>query len=560
MEAHPFRPLKRGETRRGARTRPERSRAPGLEGLEGRELLSGMVSDIAALPSSALAGPVAAASDGSFWYAKSDASGATTLDKVSASGQQSNVKLPTAIPGGSIQGLATDTAGDVWYTYAPPATTTTSGSALAKVGKVAPGGTVSEYNLPTTSERPGAVAVGPDGSVWVAIASNAQGPGVATSTPLIAKVAADGSMTSFPVTGATQVNWLTVAPDGNLWFVDGQRIGRATPAGVVSFFSLPAHSDGSKIDLSDAQLTPATDGGIWFIDNGGLERIDSTGQVKTVPSPGSVITGLGTTTDGQLWFSFLPPAGSTLAASPGAYLARMTPGGEITVFSDLVNTDNTPVVHVVGTNEATIWLAESNGTLASVSLASVLTYTPAIVNPAGTPTVDPTQGTPFSGAVIQFISGRSDATAPVYSASINWGDGSVSPGTVVAVSGGYDVTGTHTYTLAPNSTPTLMITITDGLGGTATLFNQASIQAPTTSTTTAAGMTITVPKTTTASTGVTTAVTSIRGPHGHLITVHKSAPLTAAAQARAAARAAAYPQGPARQAAAAARAAKARKK
>ncbi len=48
---------------------------------------------------------------------------------------------------------------------------------------------------------------------------------------------------------------------------------------------------------------------------------------------------------------------------------------------------------------------------------------------------------------------------PLGSASINWGDGSTSPGTIVAnPGGGYDVRGTHTYLLSGRYTVTVIVT------------------------------------------------------------------------------------------------------
>jgi virginiamycin B lyase len=523
MDAHQFRPGDRRDSRRAVRARTGRATTPRLEGLERRELLSGMANDVAKLPTGAESGPVAVARDGSLWFAQSDATGATALGKATASGQLTEVKVPGAVAGGSIGGLAPDTAGDIWFTYAPPATAAPGATAQGEVGKVAPDGSVTQYGLPTQTDRPGSVAVAPDGSVWIALDASGATSGNATGTPSIARVNSDGSLTSFPVTGASEVKWLTAASDGNLWFVDGQRIGKVTPTGVVSFFSLPAPSDGSAINLSNAQLTPTSDGGLWFIGLGGLGRIDNSGQVKTVPAPGSTITSLGTASDGNVWFSFLPPTGSTLAATPGAYVARMSLAGQITVFPTPVDS-SAPVVRLAGTPAAGIWMAEQTDTLALANLASLPSYTPAIVSTVNAASFTAVQGQPFSGEVIEFASNRSDGTAPTYSATINWGDGHTTPGVVTPTSSGtYIVTGTNTYTLAPNSSATVSVTVTDGKGGYAVLSNQVTIQ-------------------TAPAPAATSTLAAARALRAQSVASHRSATVAAAQQARQAR--AAHPRGP----------------
>jgi hypothetical protein len=57
-----------------------------------------------------------------------------------------------------------------------------------------------------------------------------------------------------------------------------------------------------------------------------------------------------------------------------------------------------------------------------------------------------TTGSPFSGVVAHLIDGDTTAVASDYTATIDWGDGRSSAGSVVAAAGGgFDITGTHTY-------------------------------------------------------------------------------------------------------------------
>src|SRR5262249_13485308 len=58
-------------------------------------------------------------------------------------------------------------------------------------------------------------------------------------------------------------------------------------------------------------------------------------------------------------------------------------------------------------------------------------------------------GQPFSGLAATFTSGDSAATAASFTASINWGDGTTSTGTITAnARRGFDVNGAHTYAKA----------------------------------------------------------------------------------------------------------------
>jgi hypothetical protein len=72
---------------------------------------------------------------------------------------------------------------------------------------------------------------------------------------------------------------------------------------------------------------------------------------------------------------------------------------------------------------------------------ATLTETPAVLSVA--------EGSRFSGVVASFTDADPNAVAGNYSATITWGDGHVSPGTVTGDSaGGFDVTGTNTYAAA----------------------------------------------------------------------------------------------------------------
>ncbi|HVT59295.1 MAG TPA: hypothetical protein VHR45_12940 [Thermoanaerobaculia bacterium] len=98
---------------------------------------------------------------------------------------------------------------------------------------------------------------------------------------------------------------------------------------------------------------------------------------------------------------------------------------------------------------------------------------------SGTPVVfSPQAAIPFTGTVATFTDTSTANTAADFTASINWGDASTSPGTVTGGGGSFTVSGTHTYAGA-GSFP-VAVTLTDDPPGTAsaTVQSTARVTAP----------------------------------------------------------------------------------
>jgi hypothetical protein len=89
--------------------------------------------------------------------------------------------------------------------------------------------------------------------------------------------------------------------------------------------------------------------------------------------------------------------------------------------------------------------------------------------------VSATEGQSFSGLVATFVSSDSNATASQFSASITWGDGSSSTGTITGTgAGNFNVTGSHTY--AEEGSDAIAVLITDNLqGGSDTANSPATV-------------------------------------------------------------------------------------
>ena len=99
-----------------------------------------------------------------------------------------------------------------------------------------------------------------------------------------------------------------------------------------------------------------------------------------------------------------------------------------------------------------------------------------LTNPTGV-SFSATAAVPFSGQVATFADSDPGGTASDYAATISWGDGTSSAGTVAAGSGGnFAVSGTHTYASAGSFATS--ITIADAGGAGATAHGTATVTAP----------------------------------------------------------------------------------
>ena len=118
--------------------------------------------------------------------------------------------------------------------------------------------------------------------------------------------------------------------------------------------------------------------------------------------------------------------------------------------------DGTPVDHVIvgGSNPFTVRFADAGGfcehtttPLTSFSGCNFCVDVAISVAPitASGVSFSATEGKPFNATVATFTTGDPLATAADFSASITWGDGGSSTGTVSASGTGFNVSGGHTY-------------------------------------------------------------------------------------------------------------------
>ena len=300
-----------------------------------------------------------------------------------------------------------------------------------------------------------------------------------TSTFMFWRLPAGGLTTGFSA-GETP-DGITIDTDGNVWFNESTagRVGRLDPStNVISEFSKPSSpmtqpqqiaTSGSGTSLQ-AFLTEAAGDSVTVVDP----------SVAT-PTTSVATTGSGTMLGRSVPISFSPiphtpfrgtivPTTFTVPGIDPTGITRFTPfpgppGG--TASPELSGMTDVALPN-------TVFGSEIDGPDSSVFEFSSPTITappPPTGTPTPTPRADPpitghgmtfsaTEGQSFSGPVATVTDGDPGDHAAEYGATIDWGDGTTTSGTVTGPDGGpYDVNGSHTY--AEEGSDTVKVHVTD---------------------------------------------------------------------------------------------------
>jgi streptogramin lyase len=357
--------------------------------------------------------------------------------------------------------------GNLWFTE----------SNQSAVGKMTPGGVVTSCPTPSAGSGPTGITAGPDGNLWF----------LETSLGNVAKVTTSCVFTEYFANGAPWFG-ITAGPDGNLWFsyvyassCACGAVGRITPSGTVSAF--PTNLTSSE----PVDVAAGPDGNIWFTDLGANEigKMNTAGvmlqayPVKTAKAGLSAIT---KGPDGNLWFlentEFGAVGKMTTTGATIEYKAQMQgfqngmtsgPDGAIWFAQGYPNAvgrvTTTGVVSTVPLTApnalgGSLTVGPDNKIWVTEGMAGALGRLSAIGGTGNS--ISATHGVLFTGTVAVFTDGTPVATTSNFTASISWGDGTNSAGTVTGSTGGpFTVSGTHTYATA--GTFSLRITLTDSV-------------------------------------------------------------------------------------------------
>jgi len=159
-------------------------------------------------------------------------------------------------------------------------------------------------------------------------------------------------------TASPSLSAITLGPDGNLWFTEtfAAKVGRITPAGVITEFALPPSS-------GPLDITAGPDGNLWYTDTFQYEigKLTTAGVVTEYPVPSHTFPFFITAgPDGNLWFT-----------EGGPRVAKITPGGTITEYST-GNASSTSGIAVGA--DGNLWFGESSldrlGTITTAGVVS----------------------------------------------------------------------------------------------------------------------------------------------------------------------------------------------
>jgi streptogramin lyase len=254
--------------------------------------------------------------DGNLWFTENG----FQIGRITPTGTVTEFNLPgfqcsAGLPEGCLgRGIVAGPDGNLWFVreWSPPSIgRITTDGVVTGIGGVPAGQLLS-------------ITVGSDGNLWTA-------PWGTGEFDIIIRLTPTGNVTTFPIpwqagTLAHGAWSLATGPDGNVWFTDpdNKRIGRITPSGEVTGFSLPAFVADAGIPNG---ITGGPDNALWFTTFGVPEficRISTAGEVTGYPianltsGPQGICLG----PDGNIWFTENTPP----------KIGRCTPTGVITEY------------------------------------------------------------------------------------------------------------------------------------------------------------------------------------------------------------------------------------
>lgn len=267
----------------------------------GRISVDGEVESFGTVPAQELVLAVTSAPDGTIWFTNRFGIGRRTVD--GRLEQVSNDGFLDGVVSTLPAGIATDGAGDVWFTEYEK----------DRVGRLTRAGVLTRFSAGITpGSHPKEIVLGPDGNLWFTEDVDAGVP------RRVGRITPTGVVTELP-TGtdpASSIDDIAAGPDGNLWFTESglvPSIGRITPSGVVSRFVVPEFDSeifvpGEPVPLSS--ITAGPDGNVWFTDGrGALGRVTPAGGITLLPTGIHPVFGIPippkqvATVGGALWLS-----------------------------------------------------------------------------------------------------------------------------------------------------------------------------------------------------------------------------------------------------------------
>jgi streptogramin lyase len=353
--------------------------------------MSGVVQEYPAMLKRPVPGAMTKASDGTVWFVETQAN---RIGRITTNGAITEFPIPTPSSGPFSIVAASD--GALWFTE----------SNADNIGRITTAGAITEYPVATANGRPSGLTVGPDGNLWYTL-KNANRIGRMTLAGNAIDYAAGGT--------SLQLDKIIAGPDGNLWsFGAGTTIYKTTTAGVTT--------TGSAFPIQGTILAVVAgpDGNAWISASDGVAKVSSAGVV-TKYNLNYGLANLAVGSDGAIWGGGFDT------------IVRITTSGDAQPYA--VPYRKSSVTGITGGGDGNLWFGESSGRIARFQLESGIIAT-------GAPIC--LESTHYANAVASFTSATL-RNSEDYQATIEWGDGTTTPGVITFFGGTYGVMGDHTY-------------------------------------------------------------------------------------------------------------------
>jgi hypothetical protein len=215
--------------------------------------------------------------------------------------------------------------------YTPTALTVGGDKAIwfaagSAIGRITTAGYISLYPLPQTPTALTATDVATDnaGNVWFSTLQNVAG-----------EITMDAKITTYTFTapwgsaalGGTPEPHIALGPDGAMWLTADDYIGRITAGSAAHFYKLGCSTSGA---VPYAWDIASFNGYLWVAGNSlaQMARVSTTGTVKCVDLPSDANGALGlTVARDNLWFLAAGKLSSMNAAQTFAQIAQVGPAG-----------------------------------------------------------------------------------------------------------------------------------------------------------------------------------------------------------------------------------------
>jgi streptogramin lyase/plastocyanin len=182
---------------------------------------------------------IAKGPDGNMWF--TDRPG-NAIGRITPAGVIKEFLVPTH--SANPQGIVAGPDGNLWFTEAA--------AVPSKVGKITTAGVITEFTMPTNGSTPNAIVNGPDGNLYVGESSASH----------LARVTTAGTITEF-ATPSGGVHALAVGPDGQIWLT-------FTQTGRLSEFNTATHAFATPVIIPHGpvpiglSLVQGSDGDVWL--------------------------------------------------------------------------------------------------------------------------------------------------------------------------------------------------------------------------------------------------------------------------------------------------------